>query len=162
MVAIKFGLQYKDICDQLNRIGQNEYKSLFMPVPIAMCIIFLLCINIFTVLSIFELAKAKREQSSLSTVSEATLNLYIRQVQDFQYATKTFIFIVLGLNLTILPTVIFLPLSIAFEINSTAEIIEFISKIGCLNSLLNPFVYISRMRNFRQAIWDDTKRLFRI
>ena len=151
VVSVLFGFQYKEFCDNVNATGQNKYKSMYIMGSVIISTVFLTGTNVLTILSIVRVKNMNKIQPTTS--SEHSLNI----VKRIRTAAVTFIIIVIVLNLSIIPTLLFLIVSMSNKVNVSTDTTEIISRIVCLNSLLNPIIYSLRSTTFRIAVWKDIK-----
>jgi hypothetical protein len=138
----------------VNILGQNEYKSKYLVGTVIMIVLFILGTNIFTVLCIMKAKGINRIQPTRTSSSAPTSAVNL-------YATVTFVLIVFVLNVTTLPSLMFVFVSMIKSVKVSAEATEIISRLLTMNSLCNPFIYSLRSSQFRIAVWKDLKAIVR-
>ena len=151
VVGVQFGFQLEEFCDNVNLSKQNEYKSEYIKGTMIMLAIFVLATNVLSILSLKNMLRTQ----PTTNVSEYSLNIIKRN----RYVSATFIIIVVVMNLTTVPTLLFLVVSINMELNVSVKITEIFTRLITLNSLLNPFIYSLRTSEFRHAVWEDVRKV---
>jgi hypothetical protein len=161
VVFAHFGFKYKEFCNNVNKTGQNEYKSIYIAGTGIILAIFLLGTNIFTVLSIVKIRRQGELQLCriLSPGPSTTVTTALEIMKRNRYATVTFIAIVFVMNITTVPSLMFGFVSMYNKLKIAAETTEIISRLMCINSFINPFIYSARTTDFRSAVWKDMKAI---
>lgn len=145
---IENGYIYLKYCIIVEVFGEHSTKILALPVIVsAICIV---GTNSLCIVCLRKLVWSSRSR----VTAPNTLNFTQRKLNE-RRAIITLILIIIALDFFSIPT-LFSAVLMGFKIEVPFVVLRIITNFGSCNSLLNPIIYVCRIKTLRESIFGNT------